>query len=144
MRSEESEVEKGSVVPPPPPMQSRLILKSGTIMMKSGLLRSWKPFHGVLTADSYLHLFDAAALLERGATIKLPPTYEPVLTIDALASTAVANPETHATAFELTTSSTGFLGMKSQKKQEFRTERESQVASWIAAFEKVKQAMLEE
>jgi hypothetical protein len=142
MRSADNEKEHAPIVPPPPPMQSRLILKSGTIMMKSGLLRSWKPFHGVLTADSYLHLFDAAALLERGATTKLPPTYEPFLTIDALASTAAALPETHAKTFELTTNSTGFLGMKSQKKQEFRTERESQVGSWISAFERVKRAHL--
>ena len=140
MRTAENQSDTGPIVPPPPPMQSRLILKSGTIMMKSGLLRSWKPFHGVLTADSYLHLFDAAALLERGASTKLPPTYEPFLTIDALASTAAALPEEHAKAFELTTNSTGFLGMKSQKKQEFRTERENQVGSWISAFERVKRA----
>ena len=129
-------------MPPPPPMQSRLILKSGTVLLKSGLLRSWKPFHAVLTADSYLHLFDANALLERGASVKLPPTYEPFITLDTLASTAIARPESHTNAFELTTNSTGFLGMKSQKRQEFRAERENQVHSWISAFERVKQAAL--
>ena len=130
---------------PPSPLQSKLVLKSGTLLIKSGLLRSWKPHHSVLTADGYLHIFDPSSLLEQGSSDKKsPPTYEPYLSIDIIASTAKTTGD-YNTAFDVTTSTKGFLGiMNSQRVQSFRTEREDLVKAWIDAFGRIRRLISSE
>ena len=131
---------------PPPPLKSRLVLKSGTLLIKAGLLRSWKSHHSVLTADGYLHIFDPATLLEQGKGKKItPPTFEPTLTIDVIASIAKGTPEAHLASFDVTTNVKGFLGlMNSTRTQSFRTEREDLVGSWVEAFGRIRRLIANE
>ena len=147
-------------VAPPPPLQSRLVLKSGTLLMKAGLLRSWKPHHAVLTADGYLHLFDPSSLLEKGSSsgqsgssnteggnkgVQVPPTYEPTLTIDILASVAVATPSSHASGFDVVTNTKGFLGlMNSTRTQSLRAERNDLVETWVDSFGRIRRLVSSE
>ena len=109
------------------------------------MLRSWKPHHSVLTADGYLHIFDPSSLLEQGSSDKKsPPTYEPYLSIDIIASTAKTTGD-YNTAFDVTTSTKGFLGiMNSQRVQSFRTEREDLVKAWIDAFGRIRRLISSE
>jgi hypothetical protein len=156
---------KAKHVAPPPPLQSRLVLKSGTLLMKTGLLRSWKPHHAVLTADGYLHLFDPSSLLESGSSDgggggrdggvssennkkalgTTPPTYEPSLTVDVIASIAKASPSSHPAAFEITTNTKGFLGiMNSTRTQILRSERKDLVNPWVDAFGRIRRLISSE
>jgi hypothetical protein len=93
-----------------------------------------------------LHLFDPSSLLEQGTgERKIAPTYEPFLIIDVIASTAKATPSSHQASFEVTTNSKGFLGlMNSQRTQNFRTEREDLVASWVDAFARIRRLIASE
>ena len=125
---------------PPSPLQSKLLLKTGTLCMRAGLLRSWKPYHCVVTTDGYMHAFDPAALLKKSNPASLP-SYTPSLSIDITQSTASLC-EGSEEVFEISTSRVGFLGMSSSKKHVMRVEKGIRVDSWLSIFRVVREAIL--
>jgi hypothetical protein len=42
------------------PVYSPLVVKAGSLLRQSSIMKSWKPCVGVITIDGYFHVFPAA------------------------------------------------------------------------------------
>jgi hypothetical protein len=116
---------------PPKPGESNLLQHSGLLYMKSGILRSYKPYRAVLTNSNFVHVFEAHALSK-------PSGFEVIFTINVQNVVSVKPaPGTHELTFEVTETVGGFLGLGTQKVHAFKGENKVEMDRWISALSSV-------